>query len=106
MTTTPPRRPSAPPPPRAVGATEPAPAGVVVGVRRLFRAESANYFLVLGTTLFLVVFGLIMVLSSSSVSSFRQTDDFFTTFLRQGMFAMLAVPLMLIVSWMPSQFWR
>ena len=34
---------------------------------RVFRVESKDYFLLLGTTLFLVVFGLVMVLSSSSV---------------------------------------
>lgn len=79
---------------------------IVVAVRRLFRSETGNYFLVLGTTLFLVVFGLIMVLSSSSVSSFRQSDDFFAVFLRQGTFALLAVPVMLVASRMPATFWR
>lgn len=86
--------------------TEPAPSGVVVAVRRIFNAETGNYFLLLGTTLFLVVFGLIMVLSSSAVTSFRETDNFFATFLRQGIFALLAVPVMLIASRMPSTFWR
>ena len=44
-------------------------------VRRIFAAETGNYFLLLGTTLFLVGFGLVMVLSSSAVSSFKSTDD-------------------------------
>ena len=45
------------------------PRAAVVAVRRLFAAETPEYFLLLGTTLFLVVFGLVMVLSSSSIES-------------------------------------
>ncbi|HRN29611.1 MAG TPA: putative lipid II flippase FtsW [Terrimesophilobacter sp.] len=113
MTTSPPRRPSGAPSPSpgpsrstSPGIDEGKGAGVVVAVRRLFKSETGNYFLVLGTTLFLVVFGLIMVLSSSSVSSFKQSDDFFATFARQGMFALLAIPVMLLASRMPTAFWR
>lgn len=108
MTTSPPRRPE---PAKEAAQHDPhgAPARgpkVVVAVRRLFKSETSNYFLVLGTTLFLVVFGLIMVLSSSAVSSFRETDSFFSTFWRQGTFAVLAIPVMLIASRMPPNFWR
>ena len=39
----------------------------VVAVKRIFAAETGNYFLLLGATLFLVTFGLVMVLSSSAV---------------------------------------
>lgn len=70
------------------------------------RTESTNYFLLLGTTLFLVVFGLVMVLSSSSVDSFVATKGFFTTFLKQGMFVLIGVPVMLIASRLPVDFWR
>ena len=82
-----------------------APAALVV-VRRIFAAETANFFLLLGTTLFLVVFGLVMVLSSSSVTSYAASDDFFTSFVRQGLFAVVGVPLMLIASRMPATFWK
>ena len=44
---------------------------------RVFRVESKDYFLLLGTTLFLVVFGLVMVLSSSSVESNLEDGGFF-----------------------------
>ncbi|MDQ1579234.1 MAG: cell division protein FtsW, partial [Microbacteriaceae bacterium] len=40
-----------------------------ISLGRVFQAESSNYFMLLGITLFMVVFGLIMVLSSSSVDS-------------------------------------
>ena len=51
---------------------------------RVFTAESANYFLLLGTTLFLVAFGLVMVLSSSSVDSYLADMGFFGGILRQA----------------------
>ncbi|HEU4808643.1 MAG TPA: FtsW/RodA/SpoVE family cell cycle protein, partial [Homoserinimonas sp.] len=82
------------------------PPGAVVAVKRLFASETGNYFLLLGTTLFLVVFGLVMVLSSSSVTSYTESDDFFYGFERQALFAVLGLPLMLLASRMPSIFWK
>ena len=79
-------------------------ARIILG--RVFRAESTNYFLLLGTTLFLVAFGLVMVLSSSSVDSYLADLGFFGGILRQGMFALIGVPLMLLVSRMPLKFWE
>jgi len=73
---------------------------------RVFKAESASYFLLLGTTLFLVVFGLVMVLSSSSVDSYLDNTGFFGTVLRQGIFALIGVPVMLMISHLPLKFWR
>ena len=78
----------------------------VVAVRRIFAAETGNFFLLLGATLFLVVFGLVMVLSSSAVSSFKSTDDAFTGFMKQGLFVIVGIPLMLIASRLPAVFWR
>ena len=77
-----------------------------VAVRRIFAAETGNFFLLLGTTLFLVVFGLVMVLSASSVTSFTENDDFFSVFLRQWIFVAVGIPIMLIASRMPSSFWK
>jgi cell division protein FtsW len=77
-----------------------------ISLGRSFAAESGNYFLLLGTTLFLVLFGLVMVLSSSTIDSFNADQGFFGSFLRQGMYAVIGVPLMLIVSSVPSLFWK
>jgi cell division protein FtsW len=49
-------------------------------VNRVFPAESSNYYFLLGTTLFLVVLGLVMVLSSSSIDSYTARQGFFGTF--------------------------
>lgn len=85
--------------------TEAAGSSARISLGRVFRAESANYFLLLGTTLFLVAFGLIMVLSSSSVESYVGNAGFFGGILRQGGFAILGIPMMLVASRMPAKFW-
>ncbi len=100
-----PRRAADRPATAPVPPSRPAPA-VVVAVRRIFGAENGDYFLLLGATLFLVVFGLVMVLSSSAVESYKATNDFFTGFLRQGLFALLGIPIMLIAARLPAIFWR
>ena len=72
---------------------------MVVSVRRLFHAESGEYVVMVATVLFLVAFGLVMVLSSSFVGSALGNDgNFFATFLRQAFWAVVGIPLMLIMS--------
>jgi cell division protein FtsW len=57
--------------------------------------------------LFLVVFGLVMVLSSSFVGSALGNDgNFFATFFRQAVWALVGLPLMLIISRQPPMFFR
>ena len=102
MTTTAPRRsPRSEPPDGA------RPSGAVVAVQRIFSAETPEYFMLLGTTIFLVIFGLVMVLSSSSIESYGTNDkDFFATATRQGLYALIGVPVMLIAARVPVSFWR
>jgi cell division protein FtsW len=85
---------------------EPRSPAAIVAVRRIFASETPNFFLLLGTTLFLVIFGLVMVLSSSSIESHLATDSFFTAFLKQGLYALVGIPLMLLASRMRVAFWR
>lgn len=73
---------------------------------RSMTSESANYFLLLGVTLFMVVFGLVMVLSSSSVESHNDNDNFFSRFWSQGAYTVVGLPLMFLVSRIPRAFWR
>jgi len=72
----------------------------------VFRADSSNYYMLLGTTLLLVFIGLIMVLSASSVDSYLTDNNFFMGFLRQGAYAIAGIPLMLLASRVPTSFWR
>lgn len=81
------------------------PASTVL-VRDLFAAPSATYALIVGVTLFLVVFGVIMVLSSSSVEQYSATGGFFGAFLRQGAYVLIGVPAMFVASRIPARVWR
>ncbi|WP_374947599.1 putative lipid II flippase FtsW [Agreia sp.] len=72
----------------------------------MLQPESRSYFLLLGTSLFLLLFGLVMVLSSSSISSYAGSQGSFGVFWRQAVFAIVGVPLMLIISQLPVRVWR
>lgn len=95
-------------PPRPTPA-EPAgrPPVAVVAVRKLFGTDNGDAILLLGVTIFLVLFGLVMVLSASFViSGSGGNGDFFGIFLRQGLFALVGIPVMLMVGRLPAVFWR
>lgn len=77
-----------------------------ISLGRVFRAEGTNFYLLLGTTVFLVGFGLVMVLSSSSVESYLDEEGFFGGFFKQGAFALIGIPVMLLVSRLPVGFWK
>jgi len=80
---------------------------VLVIVKRLFSSEVPAYVVMVSTVLFLVVFGLVMVLSSSFVGSALGNDgNFFATFMRQVMWALIGVPLMLLLSRQPPIFFK
>ncbi len=108
MTTTPPRLRPAPdgsdPEPGPGSRSGALAARISLG--RAMNSESADYFLLLGITLFMVVFGLVMVLSSSSVESHNDTDNFFSRFWSQGAYTLIGLPLMFIVSRIPMAFWK
>ena len=78
----------------------PAPdARVVVSVKRLFSQESPHYVVMVAIVFFLVIFGLVMVLSSSFVDSALGNDgNFFAVFLRQAMWVLMGIPVMLLLS--------
>ncbi|ROS46105.1 putative lipid II flippase FtsW [Curtobacterium sp. PhB78] len=80
--------------------------GALVAVKNVFVAESSTFYTILGVTLFLVVFGVVMVLSSSSVEQYAATHDFFGAASRQGLYAVLGIPLMLVASRIPTRLWR
>jgi cell division protein FtsW len=82
-------------------------AAAIIVVQKVFGAETGTFFLLLGTTLFLLAFGLVMVLSSSSIEDGASAGhDFFSSFTRQGLYALIGVPLMLLASRMPIGFWK
>ncbi|MCW2287572.1 FtsW/RodA/SpoVE family cell cycle protein [Leucobacter luti] len=57
-------------------------------------------------TILLVGFGLIMVLSSSSITSYLDDQGFFGGFWRQATFAIIGLPIMLLAAALPVTFWK
>lgn len=62
--------------------------------------------LLYAVTFLLVGIGLVMVLSSSSITSYLGGEGFFGRFWRQAGFAVLGIPMMLIAAAMPVSFWK
>ncbi len=77
-----------------------------ISLGKVFHADSPNFYFLLGLTIVLVIIGLLMVLSASSVDSFLQTGQFFGAFGRQLAFAVIGLPAMMFLSQLPVIFWR
>ncbi|MBM3689977.1 MAG: putative lipid II flippase FtsW [Actinobacteria bacterium] len=73
---------------------------------RVSRHPMVLYYLLLGAALALLLLGLLMVLSASSVLSIRQFGSPYTLAQRQGLFAVAGVVLMLIATRLPIVWWR
>jgi len=67
-------------------------------LRDNFQAESIYFYRLAGLTGFLVVFGLVMVLSSSSIDSLVANRDAFYVFSRQSLYAVVGLGAMLFIS--------
>lgn len=67
-------------------------------LRDNFQAESIYFYRLAGLTGFLVVFGLVMVLSSSSIDSLVANRDAFYVFSRQSLYAVVGLGVMLFIS--------
>jgi cell division protein FtsW len=71
-----------------------------------FDSPVTTYYLLLGATAMLVVIGLVMVLSASSVTSLRQTNSSYTVFFGQLRFAVLGIIGAAIASRIPVRTWK
>ena len=74
--------------------------------RSLLHHPMGLYYMLLGATLALLLLGLLMVLSASSVLSIKQFGSPYTLAQRQGMFAVLGTILMLIGTRFPVAWWK
>ena len=72
------------------------------------RLESpvTTYYLLLSATAMLVVIGLVMVLSASSVTSYQDTNSSYTVFLKQLQFAVAGVIAALVATRIPLTTWK
>jgi cell division protein FtsW len=95
------------PPPTRPG--DPEPAGrrglaARVSLGRVFAPVPSEFLLIASTALLLTGFGLVMVLSATSALDGGQ--DPFGHVLRQGVFALVGIPLMFVISRFPLKFWK
>ncbi|WP_159797659.1 peptidoglycan glycosyltransferase FtsW [Puerhibacterium puerhi] len=65
-----------------------------------------TYFLLVGSTAALLVFGLVMVLSSSTITSIAESASPYTEFLNQARFALIGLPVMLVATRIPVRWYK
>jgi len=73
---------------------------------RLLDSPLATHHVLLATTSLLVVIGLVMVLSSSSIESLRASGSQFTVFRSQAVFAVLGAVVLVVASHVPAVSWK
>nr|WP_245338393.1 putative lipid II flippase FtsW [Microbacterium imperiale] len=74
-----------------------------VSLGRVFAPVPSEFLLLASTALILTGFGLVMVLSATMATANASPFD---TFLKQAVFAAVAIPLMFVASRMPVRFWK
>lgn len=100
-------------PPR-VNLTDPAGASTERPARQTLRgawlgqwnSAVTSYYLLLGATLLLLVLGLVMVLSSSSIDALAEGGSPYEVFLDQAKFAFVGLPLMVVAMHLPPMFYK
>lgn len=75
-----------------------------VSLGRRFTPVSTEFLLIASTALLLTIFGLVMVLSATSATAVASGANPMSAALRQGVFALLGVPLMFLISRLPVRF--
>jgi cell division protein FtsW len=80
--------------------------GALAAVKRALDRPLASYHLVLGITGLLLVLGLLMVLSASSVASLQQYGSSYAIFIRQALWVGVGLPLAWLASRLPLRLVR
>ncbi|MGL4256797.1 MAG: putative lipid II flippase FtsW [Microbacterium sp.] len=102
MSTTQPRTREATPTPPDVPQRRGLAARVTLG--RVFAPVPSEFLLIASMALLLTVFGLVMVLSATSATATARGEAPWETVLKQGLFAVLGIPLMFVASRLPVSF--
>ena len=73
-----------------------------------FESPVTTYYLLVGVTVALVVFGLIMVLSASAIVSIQETEgaSAYAIFISQAVFATIGAVALIVASRLPMRSWR
>ncbi|MFF3027640.1 putative lipid II flippase FtsW [Microbacterium sp. NPDC057944] len=75
-----------------------------VSLGRRFTPVSTEFMMIASTALLLTIFGLVMVLSATSAVAVSKGENPMDGALRQGIFAVLGIPLMFVISRFPIDF--
>ncbi|MFT4306401.1 MAG: putative lipid II flippase FtsW [Microbacterium sp.] len=74
-----------------------------VSLGRVFAPVPSEFLLIASTALLLTGFGLVMILSATSATS---DGNPYEAVIKQGVFAVIGIPLMFLASRMPLSFWK
>ncbi|MBZ4486644.1 putative lipid II flippase FtsW [Microbacterium sp. cx-55] len=77
-----------------------------VSLGRVFAPVPSEFLLIASTALLLTGFGLVMILSATSATAEDAGGGPYDAVLKQGVFAMIGIPLMFLASRMPLTFWK
>jgi cell division protein FtsW len=80
--------------------------GLLASLKRTLDKPLTSYHLVLGVTCLLLVLGLLMVLSASSVTSLRTYGNSYSIFMRQALWVGVGIPIAWVASRLPLTFVR
>ena len=72
----------------------------------LLHRAATPYYLLLGATLLLLVLGLVMVFSASSVAAYRTFGSSYAIVAKQAMWVVVGLPMMMVASRLPVRVWR
>lgn len=95
--------------PPAGGSADPGPRrglAARVSLGRVFTPVPSEFLLISSTALLLTVFGLVMVLSATSATATAAGEAPYDALVKQGVFAVIGVPLMFVASRLPLSFWK
>lgn len=89
-------------------APEPARRGFAarISLGRGLASVPTEFTLIFSAALILTVFGLVMVLSATMATSTARGESPFEVVMKQGVFALIGIPLMLLASRFPIAFWK
>lgn len=77
-----------------------------VSLGRIFAPVPSEFLLITSAALMLTIFGLVMILSATSVTSAAKDGNPFDAVVKQLVFALIGIPLMFIASRLPLRFWK
>lgn len=91
-------------PPRSESEGSPRGLAARISLGRRFTPVSTEFLMIASAALMLTIFGLVMVLSATSATAVSRGENPMDGALRQGIFAVLGIPLMFLISRAPIAF--